>query len=339
MVNPMSNHNRATRLAWLLIIISLVFWQGCAGIRPLPEETPLTVYEIGETGAVPDEQVRRWAPAFVTYGHAEPHNRIGQPVARRTGGGNEAIEINPDQPAIFFMQRDFVTDKGRYHNLIYRVHFPAIPYSLIPFNLTAGSNVGLMVVVTLNQRQEPVLVTTLHTCGCYLAIIPTDHLPESSLPEGWQARPMDVYGETLTPQLNYRSVEQPRVLVHLRPDLHRVMKLEVVPSDRMRGSRYASIPMRPLPMAALLKLPYGQETTSFYYDEGFLRGHVKGSVKLFETLLMSAISLDFFVGTDKIYGDPEVYGNRFYTSLKPWRRSDSDMWDFARFLEYWGWRL
>ncbi len=339
MVNPMSNHNRTTRLAWLLIIVSLVVWQGCAGVRPLPEETHLTVYEIGEKGAVPGEQVQRWAPAFVAYGHTEPYNRIGRPVARRTGGGNEAIEIDPDQPALFFMQRDFVTEKGRYHNLIYRVHFPTIPYSLVPFNLTAGSNVGLMVVVTLNQRQEPILVTTVHTCGCYLAIIPTDHLPESSLPEGWQAQPKDVYGETLMPQLKYRSVAQPRVLVHLRPEVHRVMKLEVVPADRLRGSRYTSIPMQPLPMEALLKLPYGRETTSFYYDEGFLRGHVKGSVKLFETLLMSPISLDFFVGTDKIYADPEVYGNHFYTSLKPWRRSDSDMWDFARFLKYWGWRL
>jgi len=29
----------------------------------------------------------------------------------------------------------------------------------------------------------------------------------------------------------------------------------------------------------------------------------------------------------------------FYTSLKPWRRHDSDMWPFADFLRYWGWHL
>jgi len=31
--------------------------------------------------------------------------------------------------------------------------------------------------------------------------------------------------------------------------------------------------------------------------------------------------------------------NHLYTSLKPWNRTESDMWNFARFLEFWGWRL
>lgn len=296
----------------------------------------MTVYELA---ADADEEVRQWAPVFAAYGYGEVHNRIGKPVARKTGGGNEAIEIDPDQPTVFVMQRGFVTEKGRYRNLIYRVHFPAVPYSLIPFNLTAGSNVGLMVVVTLNQDQEPVLISTVHTCGCYLAIIPTDHLPEEARPEGWQEGPIDVYGETLKSRLSFQPVENPRLLVHLRPDLHRVMRLEVVPAKQLRSNHYISVPAAPLLMEELLKIPYGSDTTSFYYDEGFLRGHVKGSVKPFETLLMSLISLDFFVGTDKVYADPEIYGNRFYTSLKPWRRSDSDMWDFAKFLKYWGWRL
>jgi hypothetical protein len=56
-------------------------------------------------------------------------------------------------------------------------------------------------------------------------------------------------------------------------------------------------------------------------------------------IFMSLISLDLFVGSDKIYADPAVSGNPFYTSLKPWRRDDSDMWDFPRFLAYWGWGL
>lgn len=338
MVNPMSNQTRKSNLipAWSLIVVSLLLWQGCATFQSLPEETPQTVYEIGGDA---DHLLAQWAPVFAAYRQSEAHNRIGRPVARRTGGGNEAIDIDPDQPAVFVMQRNFETEKARYRNLIYRVHFPAVPYSLIPFHLTAGSNVGLMVVVTVNADDEPVLVTTVHTCGCYLAIIPTDYLPEEALPEGWRKRPVDVYGETLTPELTFADVADPRLLVHLRPDIHRVMKLEVVPADRLESGRYASFSMKPLPMDDLLELPYGDDTTSFYYDEGFLKGHVKGSVKPFETLLMSLIGLDLFVGSDKIYGDPDVYSNRFYTSLKFWRRGDSDMWDFARFLRYWGWRL
>ena len=49
--------------------------------------------------------------------------------------------------------------------------------------------------------------------------------------------------------------------------------------------------------------------------------------------------LDPFVGSDKIYADPQEWDIRFYTSLKFWRRDDSNMWYFGRFLRYWGWRL
>jgi hypothetical protein len=91
---------------------------------------------------------------------------------------------------------------------------------------------------------------------------------------------------------------------------------------------------------ALLRLPMvNGGTTSFYHDAGWLKGHVKGSIKPLEMLFMSLISFDLFVGSDKIYADSTQWDNPFYTSLKPWRRHDSDMWDFARFLHYWGWRL
>ena len=97
--------------------------------------------------------------------------------------------------------------------------------------------------------------------------------------------------------------------------------------------------MNTVPMGHLEKLSTNSGNTSFYHSDGVLKGHVKGSVKPLETLFMSLISLDFFVGTDKIYADAAETGNPFYTSLKPWRRNDSDMWNFATFLNYWGWRL
>ena len=324
------------RILWLLAVVWLPLMQGCAEYMAMPEEAHINLYVTAPTA---DPMVRQWAPAFEAYGYGERFNRIGRPEARLTGGGNEAIDVNPDHPVIYVMQRDFTTDKGRYHNIIYRVHFPEVPYSLIPFHLTAGDNVGLLVVVTLNEQGEPLLVTTVHTCGCYLAIVPTDYLPRADLPEGWNGQPLDVYGETLPAGLSYRPVEHPRLVISLRPGVHRVTNLAVVPADRLRSARYTRIPMAAAPMSDLLKLPFQGAATSFYYNEGLLRGHVKGSVKPFETLLMSPMSLDLFVGSDKMYADPTVSGNHFYTSLKPWRRTDSDMWDFARFLRYWGWRL
>ena len=117
------------------------------------------------------------------------------------------------------------------------------------------------------------------------------------------------------------------------------MNLEVRDPRDLYADPFRLIPMKVAAMDQLERLPVDDGTASFYYDEGVLKGHVKGSVKPWETLFMSLISLDLFVGTDKAYADTAVTGNPFYTSLKPWRREDSNMWDFARFLDYWGWRL
>ncbi len=81
------------------------------------------------------------------------------------------------------------------------------------------------------------------------------------------------------------------------------------------------------------------ETTSLYHKKGVLKGYVKGSIKIWESVFLSLLSMDFFIGTDKVYGDAKETGNHFYTSLKPWNRSASDMWNFGQFLEFWGWRL
>ena len=94
-----------------------------------------------------------------------------------------------------------------------------------------------------------------------------------------------------------------------------------------------------LPMEDLDAISIDGKTTSFYYKEGVLKGHVKGSIKYWESIFMSLFSLDLFVGMDKAYSDTELTGNPFYTSLKPWNRNSSNMWDFAGFLEFWGWRL
>lgn len=335
------SQRKMSHFTWSLIFIaSALVWQGCAHQFALPEESRHAVYRIGPSEAPSDAMVRRWAPVFLTYGYADRYNRIGRPTVKDGQGEGHTIEVDPDQPTVYLMQRTFTTDKALYTNLIYRVHFPEVPFSLVPFNLTAGDNVGLMVVITLDQEHHPVLVTSVHTCGCYKAIVPTDFLPPDALPEGWALdQPLEVYGERLPSRLVYERIENPVLLLHIRPGVHRVMEIEVISADRLGSERYLQIPMQAAPMEALRRLPADGDATSFYIDEGWRKGYVKGSIKPFEMLFMSLISFDLFVGSDKIYADPAVSDNPFYTSLKPWRRKDSDMWDFAGFLHYWGWRL
>lgn len=321
---------------WAVVGAALVLLVGCAHHYSLPQETQQWAYRVDtpiESG------VMRWVPVFVVYGHSQEYNRIGRPTIRITDDGHELVFVDPDHPSIYYMQRTFTTVKATYTNEIYRVHFPKVPYNLGPFNLTAGKNVGILVVVTLDKQKRPVLITSVGTCGCYKAFVPTQYLPVDALPQDWSGQRQKVYGEDLPRMLSLESDRLPRLVVHLRPQVHRVMDVEVLDDAQLSSQRFRSVFMQSYPMGLLNRLPVDGGVRSFYYREGVLKGHVKGSMKPFESLFMSLISLDFLVGMDKAYADPAQTENPFYTSLKPWRRSDSNMWDFARFLSYWGWRL
>ncbi len=321
---------------WAAAAAVLVLLTGCAHHYALPQEDRQWAYRVD---ARTDAEALRWAPVFIVYGHAWEYNRIGRPTIRITDNDREDVSVDPDHPAIYYMQRTFTTSRAAYTNDIFRIHFPEVPYNFSPFNLTAGKNVGVLVIVTLDHQHRPVLVTTVGTCGCYKAFVPTQYLPADALPLDWAGQRQDVYGEDLPRMLNMEGYSDPRFVIHLRPQVHRVMNLEVLDDAQLSSQRFRSVPMQSYPMNQLNRLPVDGGFRSFYYQDGVLKGHVKGSIKPFESLFMSLISLDFYIGMDKAYADPEQTGNPFYTSLKPWRRTDSNMWYFARFLGYWGWRL
>lgn len=322
-----------------VILAMALSFVACAHSKQVPSERKQTVYTVSKGD---DSLVSRFAPLLSARGYQDEQNRIGMPGVKYNAKGEEEIYIDESSPAIYWMTRKFTTSKGRYTNLIYRIHFPEIPLSLIPFHLTAGKNVGLLFIVTLNEQGRPILFTTSGTCGCYAVTIPTANLDKDAYPMEWKSeKPLHVYGETLPQLLDFGSVENPRLMVSLRPDVHRVMDLKVVDELEVTDSRLKNVVSATLlPMASLEKIPAGMgRTTSLYYQNWPYEGLVKGSFKCWETLFMSLISLDFFVGTDKIYGNSETTGTHFYTSLKPWNRKASDMWHFERFLTFNGWHL
>jgi len=328
---------RTSILSPVLILSLLLILTACAHHQKIPFEAVHAVYS---ATAEKDSQLHKYAPLFLAHDYQASYNRIGQPAAKYDDQSNEQIYVDNEIPVIYFLKRNFTTAKGSYTNLIYRVHFPEVPFSLIPFNLTAGDNIGLLVVITLDSQQRPVLVTTVHTCGCYLAIVPTSFLPVDALPDKWTKKPISVYGEILPGLADYSKTKDPKLLVYLRPEVHRVMDLQIIDARELQdGPRFNVIHADLKPAAELERIPLGDGFTSFYHHQGVLKGHVKGSIKPFESIFLSLISLDFFIGTDKVYADPKESGNLFYTSIKPWNRSASEMWDFAKFLAFWGWRL
>ena len=328
--------NVGSILRMVLVSLTLVFF-ACAHHQKLPFETIHSVYSAGNDR---ETLISQQAPVFMALDYRADHNRIGRPSARLDDQGREDIYVDSQFPVIYFMEQTFSTPKDYYTNLIYRVHFSETPFKMIPFYLTAGKNVGLIVVITLDSRQKPVLITTVHTCGCYLAIVPTTFLPSEALPTSWKAHSLQVYGEKLPWQLDYSKTEHPKVIVHLRPGVHRVMNLEVIDEKQLQDlGRFNIIKASLKPMTDLERIPLENGFTSFYYQNGPLKGHVKGSIKPFESLFLSLPSLDFFVGADKAYADRRKTGDPFYTSLKPWNRSASNMWNFKEFLMFWGWNL
>lgn len=318
------------------LLAGLALLGGCATI-PAPETRHSIAYTVPDDGSL----AARHAPVIVPEYPAAAYNRVGRPRAEIDDRGRERITVDPDRPAIYFQQREFETGTQRYTNLIYRVHFERVPYSLAPFHLTAGRNSGLLFVVTLDEGERPLLLTTVHTCGCYLAFVPTRYLPRGAWPPGRDGETQKVFGISLPGLLEYPDLPDHdlRPLIFTRHGTHRIEDVGVARYSTLH-KEYELVATELLPIANLKALPLDDgESVSFYNDSGWRKGYVKGATKPFELLFMSWWSLDLNVGVDKEYGDRDETGTVFYTSLKPWARGASDMWRFGEFLEYWGWRL
>ncbi len=317
----------------IFCLLSLVL-PGCTSLQNSSSgfsELTVVVPPSGSTDRLAD-----FAPVLVLPEAQRPYNRNGRIKAQPTAAGEDII-VDPDQPVLYAGRFRFSTEKGVYTNLVYRVHFQKIPWSLVPFHLGAGRNVGLLVVVTLSWDQVPFLVTTVNTCGCYVSVIPIRSLPLEDYPREWNSKRQVVYGEVLPGVLPAYSKDDV-LLVKIRPEVHRVMDVRVLPRRRLKEKETVQAQMLSLQSLHHLSLSSGK-TTSMYYSNWPLRGHVKGAIKPLESLLLSLVSLDFYVGMDKEYGDTAMKSNPFYTSLLPWNRHASDMNNFAGFLRFWGWRL
>ncbi len=306
---------------------------------PSPVTTPATAYIPARGSSL----LARFAPVFLIENDHLAYNRIGTPIAWKDQEGTVHLSIDPDQPALYGQQVSFQTERGTYTNLIYRIHFQETPSTLSPFYLTSGKNVGLLVIVTINTQEQPVLITSVHTCGCYLAFTPTSFLPQDALPAGWNTTTQEIYGESLPGIVRLTTNRPhdgraPRTVVTIRTDTHRVMGIFQAEEVDLTG-RHQTVTAPILPMQALQALVVDGTTTSFFETEGTRKGYVKESLKPRERLFMSWWTLDWHIGEDKDYGPSDITDTIFYTSTKFWARDQSDMANFPQFLRYWGWNL
>lgn len=320
---------RGLSLATLAVLCLCCSACGLFGKRA--PDSPRTAYHAENVDSV----FAKYAPIFVIRNRTPAFNRIGSPIAL-TKGKKTKVRIDPDKPVLYVAKREFATKRGKYTNLIYRIHFKKVP----AIHLTQGKNIGLFCFVTLDAKQRPVLITTVHTCGCYLAMAPTSYLPEDAYPKNWKLSRQKVYGEKLPGLLRLPPKFQNRFrpLIYIGNAEHRVTDMRVADIEEI-GWRYRTEEADIEPVEKLRNLQVDGKTTSFFHETGSRKGYVKGASKPFEMLLMGWFAFDFRVGRDKRYAPSEEMVTRFYTSLKLWRRTESDLWHFNRCLEYFGWDL
>ena len=324
----------------LLFILFLIGQSACISTRYIPvvPAEPATAY----LPQVDQSDISRFMPIFLVEKSDYSFNRIGTPSIFFNDSSRLHAFVNPDTPSVYVQKLSFKADKTIYKNYVYRIHFEEVPFSLMPFYLTSGKNVGLIIVITINEENDPVLITTVHTCGCYLGFVPTSFLQKEAFPDGWNSKIQRIYGERLPGLLDlekdFQAEPTSRIVVMLESGTHRVKWIKTEQLDSIKG-KYQILPAHILPMEALKSLGNNETDTSFFETSGPRKGYVKGSYKFFERILMSWWVMDLHVGEDKDFGHKEETGTIFYTSLKFWDRKKSDMWNFNEFLSYWGWKF
>ena len=321
----------------IIILLAALSLAACARLPTIAKPGPSPAYIVEPDQGLFSEH----SPVIVIDYPEFSYNRIGTPTAALDAEGKERVYVDPSRPTVYALKFVFETGRGKYTNLFYRFHFERVPFNLLPFNVSAGRNTGLIVVVTLNRMGEPLLYTTVHTCGCYLAIIPTSNLSEEAFPPRWRKGEQRVYGEKLPGIVSFPDGKAGgyRAVITLRSGSHRVRAIRLASKPEIKGAyRLHSAPILPLDALEALPMEDGS-VTSFFETEGRARGYVKGSDKPWEKLFISWWAMDWRVGQDKIFSPVDPTDTIFYTSLKFWKRDASDLEDFAGFLRFWGWGL
>jgi hypothetical protein len=325
-----------------------------AGAAPAPAATALydpgSCTEADLTSATPEALLRCYAPAFLVPGVEHGHNRIGTPVAAPGWLGTTRISVDPERPALYAEVRSDSVAGIPVLQLVYRVHFEKIPLRFSRYFFEAHRNPGLLLLVTVDEAtRTPWFVTAVHSCGCYMGLMPTDRVPSDWLPNHWPQRRIDIYGKSLPARLPSFDPRRSRLQIELEPHSHRFTSVTTPAAPAgaraQEAAQAAEAALEELPLLSLgelrsLPVAGTQRSVSLFYSSGPLRGHVRGAWNPLEGLtLFGLVALDPTVGMDKDFGDPRETGTPFYTQLSFWKHGRSRLDRFDRLLRTLGFEL
>jgi len=175
-------------------------------------------------------------------------DRIGTPVPE----SRNELRVATKRPVTFTRLSFTRFGDSVLTQLNYVVWFPARPKSG-SLDLLGGFLDGLNYRVTLDTDGKPLLYETMHNCGCYHRLFPTDRLTLRGNPK--YAEPPLVLP---SPDVSHDTM---RLVISLASRTHYVEHLYGVPRDRtVRGDRY---PLAPYGRLRSLPLPEGGSRSLF----------------------------------------------------------------------------
>lgn len=195
-----------------------------------PPPWPPALDALGLPRPTPDEAARllAWhAPVFETELRGG-FDRFGA----LAWASATAPQVDPARPVVYH-RLSHMRWQGRWLlQLNYTLWFPERP-ARSAFDLLAGQLVGVKVRLTLDEQGQPLLVDTIHACGCYHLFFPGAGLrPRGGAPghEEWLFAPAPL--PALPPDH--------RLVVRLASSTHYVMGLDAAPR-RPPGSRLQAL--------------------------------------------------------------------------------------------------
>ena len=216
------------------------------------------------------ELLNRYSPVFEIDKKGE-FDQIGTMQLDSKGG----VIIDTSTPSVY--QRIAFTriDNKTYVQLIYSIWFSERPASN-PLDLLAGNIDGVMLRITLDHDGTPLLIDSIHACGCYHLFFPTSRLQPRPSPNSrteWAFVPQSLSILTVRQRVVVRLATATHYLTDIRFEEQGAPPITpVIRHSTYRLEKDSDLLSLPMPPQGNGKLPI--EHKSAFLPSGLMAGSI-----------------------------------------------------------------
>jgi hypothetical protein len=231
-----------------------------------------------------DELLAFYAPAIVQEIAANPayapdSDRVGFAELVADPQGEPVASVNPSRAAVYGSVGQAYLGGSWRQQLSYSFWYPEHPALHGSFDPEAGPAEGWLVRVTLDAKNEPLIVETVAACGCYHRVFPADGLEEAARR---QFGNIETNGSALARANRFKidayipetlgrfDPAEPHLALHVKSGSHQIA------AAKLSGlADFADAAERQrcelLPSEELFRLPWRGGVASFFGRDGLVR--------------------------------------------------------------------